>query len=489
MDYQIRFTKGPSCGDIYQLPDNKELSIGRKTEKSHCDIQINSPTVSADHLRIYVDNDKANLLVKSKHRTLINGEQVPVPPSFEPYILDSGTVVTMGHETDFIVEAISTPESKEATVAPTVLGTRGNPTPEKPEKGGTVIYGKQGLDVEWANDARENRKRIAMLWGGMILCIVTLVIAYLVTFKKPVDNLIWLKEGKQWAKQKYNLEIQGINQTYTVECPRYMENSTRTEIDKETGETRFIVGTYAGQNRDVPCRVTVEYSQNDSLLTWSRQKSFEEWQKNRRKQEKWLFEEILPLKFSSPDAGVPYLSSFYTRIRENKKVFGYARYYRQANMQLVVFADMPDEERWRGMTFVQYPFLRANEHIAATHWEGDDMLETGSPDELLAETEQLLKEETPMNWGRIESCLQAALVYTFCKQDRLQQYEKAFGMLEKLRMNKKDAYNTCLLKIKQKKTPQEKEEFRKACINMFKSSRDRYSNLVQDPKWGKIKND
>ena len=529
MNYSIRFIKGPNQGLIYNLSSHV-LSIGRDDQDKANDIDIQSASVSRQHAKIQVVDNQIKFEIISKHTTKINGEKVL--PRSEPYILHDGSVVQLGGDVIFIIEKVyekinpPTPrledlvepprvkerkswlqllfshfskhekskvvsseqqKSAETNIPPTELAT--NVTEKKTETKdteGTKIYKQDDIRKAWDDDQHNEIKHNVMLWSGLFIFFIVLAISYLICFRQPSKELTWPKIGQEWQISQISLNIPQINPPLQIKYPGF---SATNQISKDSNTgiiNNIILDTYIGQSKDVPCHIIVEINQNSKLLILNRKTAFIEWQKQKQEQSKetWYFEGTPSLKFEMPDNGFPYLATFYSRIRTNKKIFGQVRYYRYADWQIVILIEMPAEERWRGEEFLSNTgnsFLSCSSEFVSVHWEGTDMLDEKPLNEVLAETDRLLNEDTPQHWNRIEKNLQSVLIRSY-KDSHTSLYERAIQMLSKLRNNKNEVYSKFSLMVTQY-PPKDRHVIREECASLFTSNDDRRHYKLQNKEW------
>ena len=379
----------------------------------------------------------------------------------------------------------NTGQGSDSTLPPTEFQPNTTNTQQGQNKQDeTVIKDPKIIEEMLAQDERNAKQRMACLIVGLFVLFICLCIMSYFTYKEPEKKLTW-KNGPNSTKE---FILPKLKYKVTLSYPNCKQAAPSMKEDKD--QTIVWVDTYAGQDNDVPCRISVEYSYDNSILFCSRKKAFERWRKNKSiNDSSWNFEEILPLKVSSikkniTSNGIPFLSSFYTRKRGKIKVFGFVCYYRQGNMQISVYVDMPNEERWRGEHFLNYKFINFSEEAAENHWEGDETLITGSVEELLSKAQQYLDYNTFQYWNEIESCLQAALVNSH-KQNQTQFHEKALELLTMLRRNKKEIYSDYLVKFRQKTSDEERKLIQEDCKAIFNSPEDRRYYDVREEKWGK----
>jgi pSer/pThr/pTyr-binding forkhead associated (FHA) protein len=529
MNYSIRFIKGPNQNLIYKL-SSQVLTIGRDNQDKANDINVQSESVSRQHATIQIVDKQIEFKIISKHTTKINGEKVF--PRSESYILHDGSVVQLGSDVVFIVEkvnekrnpptprpedlvepprekerkswlqilfshffkherskVISTEQQKsaETNIPPTELAT--NVTEKKTKTSnteGTKIYKQDDIKKAWVDDKRNEIKHNVMLWSGLIIFFVVLAISYLICFRQPSKELTWPKIGQEWQISQISLNIPQIDPPLQIKYPGF---SAKKQISKDSNSgiiNNIILDTYIGQSQDVSCHIMVEINQDSNILILNRKTAFTEWQKQKQSQDKeiWHFEGTPSLKFEMPDNGFPYLATFYSRLRTNKKIFGQVRYYRHADWQIVILIEMPAEERWRGEEFLSNTgnsFLGCSSEFVSVHWEGTDMLDEKPLNELLAETDRLIKEDTPQHWNRIEKNLQSVLIRSY-KDSHTSLYERAIQMLSKLRKNKNEVYSKFSLMVTQY-PPKDRHIIREECASIFTSIDDRRHYKLQNKEW------
>lgn len=363
--------------------------------------------------------------------------------------------------------------------------------------GGTVAMGTNRLTPDQIKkiieEQKQKERQKIMAWtGGLAFALLILIIIhYFIANKPPMEKLEWPQSGKTLLIARHPLECPGYEKQLTLIYP---SPGASKPVEKDAG--KILINTCAGQSQDVILRILVEYNQDIQLLHLDREDAFKAWQKakaEKNPKEGWVFEPTLPLKFARavdengntcPDNGLPYLSAFYTRKRGEKKVFGIACYFRQADMQLVILVYIDEEERSRGESFfLNHAFLECTSTFASRHWEGRATINNWSLEDNLSVARELLRKKSPITWGQIEDKLQAALITSYAGKKQ-EQYDNACEMLAELRRHQIQIYNNYRIEVR--KVPEDKKQgIRDLCAGLFLSPDDRRYYQTRDKRWGK----
>jgi hypothetical protein len=388
----------------------------------------------------------------------------------------------------------------DPTLPPTVMQTTPNGQANKNDNGKTQWVDPKTIEKLQKKDEQEASKRKIRLIVGLVAFFLALGVVYSLIYRQPAKELVW---RKMVSTNEYaiaiapltlpGLDMSGDKQPFVLQYPRNGNGPIKTKQDyPDKGYTTISVDTFAGQKKEVLCHVTLEYGQNTRILHCNREQAFKDWQKGKQSiDSSWIFEETLPLECSFIENGFPYLSAFYTRRRNGKNVFGNVRFYRHADLQIVVFVDMPKEERWRGEMFLLannfFSYNKTNEEdiisFLFSHWEGSNALCSGTLDELLQAAQELVDKKTFQNWERAEVFLQAALVLSYTPQ-AVQAHEKARELLIELRQQKKNTYDSYLVKIRQETKADIKEQIRRECMEIFNNPDDMRTYEIRLEAWG-----
>ncbi len=157
---KLVFSKGPSAGTEFQLPESGQLLIGRRPE---CDLHIQDDMMSGKHARIESVNDGWKIEdLDSSNGTFVNGEPVRAA------LLNDQDVIVLGGETEFTLQSDGAAVS-EAGSAEEEEAAASAPRPSAPRQPAVAVPKATEHDLELVKKMRGLTDNIKSEVGKVIV--------------------------------------------------------------------------------------------------------------------------------------------------------------------------------------------------------------------------------------------------------------------------------------------------------------------------------
>lgn len=514
MKYQLKFIKGELAGQVFPV-EKDSVSIGRSRSN---DIILETPDISRKH--IIVSNKGRGLFIDnlSSRQTIYGatelkmGDSVPFAVNIEVFI---------GKENSFILESYKDiVEERDNTVflqddaatleQKTIYEQTGFETIRTNQPGFTSATLETSVadDDEFAEIESEQtvglKTRIATpeeiqmvketekrkLTQKYFLWITTSIIVliglgfyyYFSLYKAPEAQILWPKKNGKDCIGFARITDKSFN--FRSDIRLAFPETAQTTIRNSPG--MIEIATFTGKYMDVPCHVRLEFNQNPKGLKLNRDEAFEDWMNNKSTgKNSWNFDIASPLLFYLNDNGIPYYSVSYSRTVQQSSVCGVARFFRFEDWEFALTVEIPGNEKWRGITFLNQNFIQFSNRFVLNHWEGLRIANPIDKTNSIYEARMLLFRQSPSVWGRVEYLLKTTLA--LCdKKIEAEKYAEAIELLRQLRTNQIKWFNEQKIAYYRAETLNDKNEMKRItenCKAVFSSPEDKRFHLIRQDNW------
>ena len=517
MKYQIKFTRGELAGQKFPV-SNDSISIGRSRSN---DIVLETPDISRKHVIIsnkgpglFIDN-LSSRFTSYGTTELKMGDSVPFAVNIEisigkenGFVLeaynasssdDDHTVVTQDNDTILEQKTLYEQYSDFETIKTNPSDADFSEVDQEDKDVSTNAFMEfeaeqtVGLKTRIATPeeiqmVKETEKR--KLTQKYFLWITTSIIVliglgfyyYFSLYKAPEAQILWPKKNGKDCIGFARITDKSFN--FRSDIRLAFPETAQTTIRNSPG--MIEIATFTGKYMDVPCYVRLEFNQNLKGLKLNRDEAFEDWMNNKSTgKNSWNFDIASPLLFYLNDNGIPYYSVSYSRTVQQSSVCGVARFFRFEDWEFALTVEIPGNEKWRGITFLNQNFIQFSNRFVLNHWEGLRIANPIDKTNSIYEARMLLFRQSPSVWGRVEYLLKTTLV--LCnKKIEAEKYAEAIELLRQLRTNQIKWFNEQKIAYYRAETLNDKNEMKRItenCKAVFSSPEDKRFHLIRQDNW------
>ena len=208
-----------------------------------------------------------------------------------------------------------------------------------------------------------------------------------------------------------------------------------------------VVHSFLGKNAEVPLQIIVQREISSDYVYENRNTALQNALRrlSEKGKEQYNFEnsptlEFLRAAYGQSENGLLVDKLAYQR-DAGKSYFGVLRFFRYANTNYIVRAEVPAEEKLRALPVLNGDsFIVIHPQFVKRHWEGSQNYSKNDISKTILGTEEELRRNSPMQYPRLECEIKAILAQALYENNK-KIYSNAQRLLRILRTRQQQWYN------------------------------------------------